>query len=98
MSCFIAPLAQAVVTTVCRKTVKNPNGSIWKSQLPALEKMLWGGSLVLIVDHIAHGELFVFDLKELLAVGLPMCAAVTAVWALLVLLKRPAQKRSALER
>lgn len=25
--------------------------------LPALEKMLWGGTLMLIVDHVINGEL-----------------------------------------
>jgi len=93
MSCFIVPLTQAVITTVCRKTVRNSNGSIWKQQLPALEKLLWGGSLVLIVDHIAHGEFFAFDLRELLTVGVPMSLVVTAVWAVMVLLKSPALKR-----
>ena len=93
MSCFIVPLAQAVVTTVCRKVVKNSDGSVWKAQFPALEKMLWGGSLVLLVDHIAHGELFVFNLEEMLTVGIPMSAVVTAVWAIMVLVKSPVAKR-----
>lgn len=62
-------------------------------QLPTLEKMLWGGSLVLIVDHIAHGELFTFSLMELLKVGVPMSIVVTLVWAIIVLVKSPALKR-----
>lgn len=93
MSCFLVPLAQAVATSVCRKTIKNTNGSVWMRQLPTLEKMLWGGSLVLIVDHIAHGELFVFSLTELLKVGVPMSIVVTLVWAIIVLAKSPALKR-----
>lgn len=93
MSCFVVPLAQAVATTICRKTIANSNESIWKNQLPTLEKMLWGGSLVLIVDHIAHGELFAFSLKELLTVGIPMSLVVTLVWAIIVLLKSPALRR-----
>lgn len=48
---------------------------------------------MLIVDHIAHGELFVFNLKELLTVGVPMSAVVTLVWVIMVLLKSPALKR-----
>lgn len=93
MSCFLVPLAQAVATSVCRKTIKNTNGSVWMRQLPTLEKMLWGGSLVLIVDHIAHGELFAFSLTELLKVGVPMSIVVTLVWAIIVLAKSPALKR-----
>lgn len=85
MSCFIAPLAQAIATSASKKCLTAHSNSIWVSNLPTLEKMLWGGSLVLIVDHIAHGELFTFSLQELLTVGIPMSLVVTAVWALLVL-------------
>ena len=64
--------------------------------------MLWGGTLMLIVDHIASGELtwrFPFFTAlgqtggwevmwhEILAVGVPMAVAVTAVWAVYALLK-----------
>lgn len=93
MSCFVVPLAQAVATTICRKAIGNSNGNVWNAQLPTLEKMLWGGSLVLIVDHIAHGELFFFSLKEMLTVGVPMSVVVTLVWAIMVMLKSPALKR-----
>jgi len=94
MSCFIAPLVQAMATSACRKhfekqsenSVSHP--SVWIEQLPTLEKMLWGGSLVLLVDHIAHGELFSFNLMELLCVGIPMSLVVTSVWALLVARKK----------
>lgn len=70
--------------------------------LPSLEKMLWGGSVMLIVDHIINGELtwrFPFFtaldiagggavmLKEMLTVGVPMSLVLTAVWAVWVLLK-----------
>jgi len=85
MSCFIAPLAQAIATSACKKCLTDHSNSVWVANLPTLEKMLWGGSLVLIVDHIAHGELFTFSLHELLTVGLPMSLVVTAVWSLLVL-------------
>jgi len=94
MSCFIAPLAQAAVTSVCRKSLSGRSGSVWISQLPTLEKMLWGGSIMLIIDHIAHGELFVFNLRELLTVGVPMSAAVTALWALLVLLRSTSRQKA----
>lgn len=93
MSCFVVPLAQAVATTICRKVTRNSTDSVWKAQLPTLEKMLWGGSLVLIVDHIAHGELFSFSLKELLTVGVPMSIVVTLVWMIMILLKSPALRR-----
>jgi len=88
MSCFIVPLVQAAATSACRKFLSNGSNSVLVANLPTLEKMLWGGSLVLIVDHIAHGELFSFNLHELLAVGIPMSAVVTTAWLLLIALKK----------
>jgi len=88
MSCFLIPLAQAVTTSACRKCLSKRSDSLLLANLPALEKMLWGASLVLIVDHIVHGELFTFNLHELLTVGIPMSLVVTSVWLLLVLRRK----------
>jgi len=95
MSCFIVPMAQAIATTVCRKYFEKKSSvdSIWKAELPTLEKMLYGGTLVLIVDHIACGE-FAMMPKEMLTVGLPMSLVVTAVWGAYVLVKRQRQPQS----
>ncbi|MBR4390524.1 MAG: hypothetical protein IKT08_00245 [Bacteroidales bacterium] len=106
MSCFIVPLTQALVTTAYRKTheksIHSPKASALKRHLPALEKMLWGGSVMLIVDHIINGELtwkFPFFtalelegggavmLREMLTVGLPMSLVITAVWAVYAIIK-----------
>lgn len=61
MACFVVPLVQAIATSVYRKknekSIASPDSSPFKHQLPALEKMLWGGSIMLIVDHIINGEL-----------------------------------------
>ena len=99
MSCFIVPLTQALVTTAYRKrheaSIHNPESSTLKRHLPALEKMLWGGSVMLVVDHIINGEVtwrYPFFtalenaggasvmLKEMLTVGLPMSVVLTLVW------------------
>lgn len=106
MACFVVPLVQAIATSVYRKknekSIASPDSSPFKHQLPALEKMLWGGSIMLIVDHIINGELtwrFPFFtaldqvgggavmLKEMLTVGVPMSLALTAVWALWAIMK-----------
>ena len=95
MCCFLVPLAQAVATTVYRK-VRNSG-----EKVRTLEKMLWGGSIMLIVDHIINGELTwkypfftaltdaggasVF-LRELLTVGAPMSLAITAIWGIWALI------------
>ena len=93
-------MAQAVATTIYRRCNKNS-----ASGLGSLEKMLWGGTIMLIVDHIAAGELtFAFPfftalahegglmtmLKEMLTVGVPMSITITAVWAVCVLIKAKA--------
>ena len=106
MSCFIAPLVQALATSAIRTAnaaaVANPAASPLLRQLPALEKMLWGGTLMLIVDHVINGELiarFPFFtalaqegggavmLREIQSVGVPMCLVLTAAWAAWALLK-----------
>ena len=110
MCCFIVPLVQAAATTAYRKRHADAiRASVSvKHEVPALEKMLWGGSVMLIVDHIVNGELmwrFPFFsalategvgafLHELVCVGLPMSAALTLVWSVYALLKT--RKRSAL--
>ena len=100
MSCFIAPLVAAVATTAIRKArtkaVKAPGSSPFLHHLPDLEKMLWGGTLMLIVDHVINGELtwaFPFFtalgesggasllLREILTVGVPMALILIAAWA-----------------
>lgn len=106
MACFIVPLTQAVATTIYRRRLeKSSSSSAASSKAHAfkqLELMLWGGSAMLIVDHIISGELMpVFPffsallteggtltmLREMLTVGVPMSLLVTAIWAVMVALK-----------
>ena len=106
MACFIVPLTQAVATTVYRKRnakkIEATGASPLMRQLPALEKMLWGGSVMLIVDHVINGEVtwrYPFFtaltdtggvevmLREMLTVGLPMSVVLTTVWAVYALAK-----------
>ena len=96
MACFIVPLTQAVATTIYRKTTKHQDSFVGRN-LKTLELMLWGGSLMLIVDHIINGEVtYMYPfftaleteggglvmLREMLTVGVPMSVLVTAVWAI----------------
>lgn len=115
MACFLVPMAQAIVTSACckksgSKAISDPNASPLLRHLPALEKMLWGGTVMLIVDHVINGELtwrfpfftaleqaggFSVMLREMLTVGLPMSLVITAVWAVWALTrKRTAPVRS----
>ncbi len=96
MACFIVPLTQAIATTIYRKTSANTDSFVGRN-LKTLEQMLWGGSLMLILDHIINGEVTwrypfftaletdgggLVMLREMLTVGVPMSLLVTLVWAL----------------
>ena len=113
MSCFLVPLAQAIATTAYRKhheaSIASPEASALKRHLPTLEKMLWGGSVLLIVDHVINGELtwkFPFFtalgqpdgsnimLHEILTVGVPMSVVVTLVWAVYAWVKESRRKKA----
>lgn len=106
MSCFLVPLVQAAATTIYRKhfckTDSDSHPNVLKRNVPALEKMLWGGSIMLIVDHIINGELtwrFPFFTAltaesgasvfwgEILTVGVPMSVVLTLVWILYAVIK-----------
>ncbi|MGM9735956.1 MAG: hypothetical protein ACI4TM_06230 [Candidatus Cryptobacteroides sp.] len=101
MSCFLVPMVQAIATTAYRRHIgkdsSRSEGTLLGQNIPALEKMLWGGTVMLIVDHIINGELtwsFPFFtalsqtggvkvfFHEILAVGVPMSLVLTTVWAL----------------
>lgn len=81
MACFIVPLTQAVATTIYRKVTKQSDTFVGRN-LKTLEQMLWGGSVMLLIDHLINGELFAWNLREVLTIGVPMSVVVTAVWAI----------------
>lgn len=106
MSCFIVPLTQAIATSAYRKhnekKIEASISSPLMHHLPTLEKMLWGGSLMLVVDHVINGELswqfpfftalesadgFQIMLREMLTVGVPMSLVLTTAWAVWAILK-----------
>ena len=101
MACFIVPLTQAVATTVYRVCTKQTDTFVGRN-LKTLELMLWGGTIMLLVDHIINGEVtwrYPFFtaltetggaevmLREMLTVGLPMSVVLTLVWIGYALIK-----------
>ena len=70
MACFLAPMTEAIVTTVIQKTVKkkedSSEGKETVNKIPFSEKlkwlngMLWGGSGLLAFEHLWHGEITPF--------------------------------------
>ncbi len=89
MACFLAPMTVAAAATAGRKRFSR------KLHIDWLLAMLWGGVLMLIVEHIAHREIVPYPpfftsgfpqiLSEVLRIGVPMTLAILAVWGIMVL-------------
>lgn len=110
MACFLVPATEAVVTTVVQKvlerkqtregeTPKEGAARPWSERLSWLNTMLWGGSALLALEHIWHGEVVPWPpfltamrspaetsamLHEMGTVGVAMAVTVTLTWAAIV--------------
>ena len=103
MACFIAPAAEAVVTTIVKKsTDKKETHNPFIKRLNWLNNMLWGGSALLAFEHIWHGEIVPWApfltnglsaVREIATTGVAMAVAVTAVWAGIVAVTNSIAKR-----
>uniref|UniRef100_A0A7C6A8K4 Uncharacterized protein n=1 Tax=candidate division WOR-3 bacterium TaxID=2052148 RepID=A0A7C6A8K4_UNCW3 len=95
MACFLVPATTAAVTTSFRKKISA------KYHLDWLNAMLWGGVIMLLVEHIAHREIVFYPpfltamqnpndiptmLKEMATIGLPMTLAIVLVWMIMVVI------------
>ena len=93
MACFLAPMATGIVTIVFRKKIPAALKISW------LNMMLWGGVVMLIIDHLINGELVFYPpfltaiqnpadipvmLQEVAVVGGFMTIAIVLVWIILV--------------
>lgn len=122
MACFTAPLAEAIIISVVKsivykkhktdelvKTSQNNDSDSITTKLGWLEKMLYGGSFLLAVEHIYHGEIVFYPpfltamrspeeisvmLHEIATVGVGMAVLVTAVWGIAVGLSAFMHKRN----
>ena len=112
MACFLVPVGGAIVTTVVRKVAEQREkktgeartgntGLTWSRRLSWLNRMLWGGSALLAIEHVWHGEIIARApfltamqssqgiatmLHEMATVGVAIIAAVTVVWGIIVLI------------
>lgn len=120
MACLLVPAVEAVITTVAAKVIKSKEhkaettGNDTAEKLPFsrklkwLSNLLWGGSALLTLEHVWHGEIvpwFPFltaasdpaataeMLQEMATVGAGMTAAVTAVWLGMLGVSRVMEKR-----
>ena len=111
MACFTIPLAEAIVVTAVKAAVYSKHrtdklikdsrsgASNFKEKLGWLEQMLYGGSALLAIEHIYHGEVVPYPpfltamqspeeipamLHEMATVGVGMAVLTSAVWAAMV--------------
>jgi hypothetical protein len=90
MACFLVPMTLGIITTIMRKTFPK------KLHIDWLNMILWGGVIMLVVEHIAHGEIVPYPpfltagmseiLPEMLAVGIPMAVFCTSTWTGIVVI------------
>ena len=110
MACFTAPLAQALVVTAAASAAK---GKVSSSRNPFvrrigwLQKMLFGGSALLAIEHVWHGEItwrYPFltavaegdtagMLREIATLGVGMAVLITAAWAAMVAVSVALERR-----
>lgn len=112
MACVIVPMGQAIVTTIIQKVVEKnekksgvphseTTGISWSRKLGWLNKMLWGGTILLVFEHVWHGEIVPWPpfltamnnpadlasmLHEIATVGTSMSILVTIAWGIMVLI------------
>ena len=110
MACFTVPLATAVVAEAVKATLperasKNP----FVAKLGWLGKLMFGGSFLLAIEHIYHGEIIfswpfltaVKDgdtagmLHEMATRGVAMAVLVAGVWVAMVLVSTMQERAAA---
>ena len=112
MACFLVTAGEAVIVSAAQIAVKalenkgvikyenNEDGTPklkWSKKLGILNGMLWGGSILLALEHIYHGEVtltFPFltamqsaedtieMLHEMSTVGVVMAVSLTTIWGI----------------
>ena len=112
MACFLVPGGEAIVITIVQKVVEKREkkdggegaknmGVKWSQRLGWLNKLLWGGTLLLALEHVWHGEVVPWPpfltamgnpaevspmLHEMATVGGAMAITVTVVWLMMILI------------
>ena len=102
MACFTAPLAQALVVTAAKSARKDKvanSRNPFVRRLGWLQKMLFGGSFLLAVEHVWHGEItwrypFLTAVKDGATLGVAMAVLITLVWVGMVLVSSAVERRA----
>ncbi len=114
MACFIVPAGEAIIASIVKAkvgdfeekagesdTLNSKTGKFtWKTKLSWLTGMLWGGAILLALEHIWHGEVVFYPpfltamsdpadtavmLHEMATVGIGMAVLVTVIWVVMIL-------------
>ena len=108
MACFTAPLAGAAVAAVVQKTTEGKTRNPFLCKLHWLVKMALGGSFLLAIEHIYHGEITFFPpfltamkdpndtkemIHEIMTVGVSMAVLLLVVWIGMVVVSEIADRR-----
>ena len=125
MACFLVPTTEAIVTTILQKVLSSKEKNMevhhegdstenlpksgFSRKLKWLNNMLWGGSALLALEHVWHGEVvpwFPFltaasdsssrseMVHEMATVGVTMALLVTAVWVGMVVVSSRLEKKA----
>ncbi|MHA1238263.1 MAG: hypothetical protein ACTSSJ_03325 [Candidatus Odinarchaeia archaeon] len=93
MACFLVPMALGIVTSIAQKTSQS---LAKKLKLWILNTLLWGGVILLALEHIWHGEVTLWPpfltamtnpadipvmLHEMATIGTAMSVAIVCTWA-----------------
>ena len=113
MACFTVPLAGAAAVGAAHKALGAKSANPFVVRLPWLVKMALGGSFLLAIEHIYHGEIIMTPpfltaakegpeavsamLHEMATVGVSMAVLLTVVWVGMVVVSDFVLKRAGKE-
>lgn len=102
MACFVVPAAAAILVSGAKKKIPA------ELHPERLELMLWGGTAMLVVDHLMTGELVLYPpfltamnnpadtatmFQEIATTGVFMTLLVFAMWFGMIVLERFVRQR-----
>ncbi len=104
MACFLVPMVLAIIISLVQKIVRNLAEKI---KLWILNALLWGGVILLAIEHVWHGEVVPWPpfltamtnplnistmLHEMLTVGIMMSVVTLATWGVMLVVSDYMQK------
>ena len=110
MACFLVPMGEAIVTTIIQKRMEKSvnkdkkegtttTGLSLYRKLSWLNQLLWGGTILLALEHVWHGEVTFWPpfltamknpeeispmLREMATIGVVMAFFVTLIWIAMI--------------